>query len=107
MVSEASGVMGLCQRSNVRSRRQLGSRICSLPGDPKTIRGFSAPALILEDEAAFVDDELFAAIKPMLAVSRGQLILMSTPFGRRGHFFDTRSEEHTSELQSRQYLVCR
>jgi hypothetical protein len=66
-----------------------GSRICSLPGDPKTIRGFSAPALILEDEAAFVDDELFAAIKPMLAVSRGQLILMSTPFGRRGHFFDT------------------
>ena len=65
------------------------SRICSLPGDPKTVRGFSAPALILEDEAAFVDDELFTAIKPMLAVSRGQLILMSTPFGRRGHFFDT------------------
>src|SRR3712207_8401044 len=31
--------------------------------------------------------------------------------GRRGHergtFEDTRSEEHTSELQSRPYLVCR
>jgi len=66
-----------------------GSRICSLPGDPKTIRGYSAPALILEDEAAFVDDEVATAIRPMLAVSRGQLILMSTPFGRRGHFFDT------------------
>jgi len=66
-----------------------GSRICSLPGDPKNIRGFSAPAMILEDEAAWVSDELFGAIKPMLAVSRGQLILMSTPFGRRGHFFDT------------------
>jgi Terminase large subunit, T4likevirus-type, N-terminal len=65
-----------------------GSRICSLPGDPKTVRGYSAPALILEDEAAFVDDELFVAIKPMLAVGGGQLILMSTPFGRRGHFFD-------------------
>src|SRR3712207_6874304 len=24
-----------------------------------------------------------------------------------GHFADKRSEEHTSELQSRQYLVCR
>jgi hypothetical protein len=45
--------------------------------------------LILEDEAAFVDDEVATAIRPMLAVSRGQLILMSTPFGRRGHFFDT------------------
>lgn len=66
-----------------------GSRICSLPGDPKTIRGYSAPSLILEDEAAFVDDEVATAIRPMLAVSRGQLILMSTPFGRRGHFFDT------------------
>jgi hypothetical protein len=66
-----------------------GSRICSLPGDPKTIRGFSAPQLILEDESAFVDDEVATAIRPMLAVSRGQLILMSTPFGRRGHFFDT------------------
>jgi hypothetical protein len=66
-----------------------GSRICSLPGDPKTVRGYSAPALILEDEAAFVGDEVATAIRPMLAVSRGQLILMSTPFGRRGHFFDT------------------
>jgi hypothetical protein len=66
-----------------------GSRICSLPGDSKTIRGYSAPALILEDEAAFVDDEVATALRPMLAVSRGQLILMSTPFGRRGHFFDT------------------
>jgi hypothetical protein len=65
-----------------------GSRICSLPGDEKTVRGYSAPALILEDEASFVTDELYAAIKPMLAVSRGQLILMSTPFGRRGHFYD-------------------
>ena len=66
-----------------------GSRICSLPGDPKTIRGYSAPSMILEDEAAWVSDEMFTAIRPMLAVSRGQLILMSTPFGRRGHFFET------------------
>jgi hypothetical protein len=65
-----------------------GSRIVSLPGDEKTIRGYSAPSLILCDEAAFTSDELFMAIKPMLAVSRGQLILMSTPFGRRGVFYD-------------------
>ena len=65
-----------------------GSRICSLPGDERTVRGYSAPALILCDEAAFVTDELFTAIKPMLAVSRGQICLMSTPFGRRGFYFD-------------------
>jgi hypothetical protein len=65
-----------------------GSRIVTLPGDPKTVRGFSAPALVIEDEAAQVDDAMTAAIRPMLAISNGRLILMSTPFGRRGHFFE-------------------
>jgi len=67
---------------------QNGSRIVSLPGDARTVRGFSGPSLIVEDEAGYVADELYAAIRPMLAVSRGQLILMGTPAGRRGHFFD-------------------
>ena len=52
------------------------------------MRGYSAPALIVEDEASFVDDSLYAAVRPMLAVSAGRLILMSTPFGKRGHFFE-------------------
>ena len=63
-----------------------GSRIVSLPGDDETIRGFSAPTLIVEDEAGFVDDTTYSAIRPMLAVSGGRLVLLSTPKGRRGHF---------------------
>jgi hypothetical protein len=63
------------------------SRIVSLPGDSKTVRGFSGPALVVEDEASRVDDAIQAAIRPMLAVSGGRLILMSTPAGRRGHFY--------------------
>src|SRR5207244_12905502 len=81
------------------------SRVVSLPGDPKTIRGYSAPALIVIDEAALVDDAVFNAVRPMLAVSQGTLMLLSTPSGRRGQFFE-RSEEHTSELQSPDHLVC-
>jgi len=64
------------------------SRIVSLPGDQKTIRGFSAPALVIEDEAAYVEDATYHAVRPMLAISQGKLILMSTPAGRRGHFYD-------------------
>ncbi len=64
------------------------SRIVSLPSSEGTIRGFSSVSLIVEDEAAFVSDELNTAVRPMLAVSGGQLILMSTPKGRRGHFFE-------------------
>ena len=63
------------------------SRIVSLPGSEGTIRGFSGASLIVEDEAARVPDELYFAVRPMLAVSGGRLILMSTPFGKRGHCF--------------------
>lgn len=66
-----------------------GSRIVSLPGDPKTIRCLSGPKLIIVDEAAFAEDALFAAVRPMLAVSGGQLVLISTGNGRRGYFFET------------------
>lgn len=64
------------------------SRVVSLPSSAATVRGFSAVDLVVEDEAARVPEELYRAIRPMLAVSGGQLILMSTPAGRRGHFFE-------------------
>ncbi|MBM3189372.1 MAG: terminase [Chloroflexi bacterium] len=64
------------------------SRIVSLPSSEATIRGFSGASLIVEDEAARVPDDLYRSVRPMLAVSGGRLILMSTPFGKRGHFFE-------------------
>ena len=65
-----------------------GSRIVSLPGSEATVRGFSNVDLIIEDEASRVSDDLYRALRPMLAVSGGRLVLMSTPFGKRGHFFE-------------------
>src|SRR5262249_25704588 len=40
------------------------------------------------DEAARVPDELYRAVRPMLAVSNGRLICLSTPYGKRGFFHD-------------------
>jgi hypothetical protein len=65
-----------------------GSRIVGLPGNEATVRGFSAVGLMLVDEASRVSDELYLALRPMLAVSNGTLWLMSTPFGRRGFFWN-------------------
>src|SRR3954453_9271302 len=62
-----------------------GSRIVSLSGNPNTARGYSGPKLVILDEAAWIDDDLFHAVTPMLAAG-GRLITMSTPFGRRGWF---------------------
>ena len=65
-----------------------GSRIVTLPGTEKTVRGFSGTALLVLDEAARVADELYFAVKPMLAVSGGALMIMSTPYGKRGVFYE-------------------
>lgn len=48
----------------------------------------SRSILVIEDESSRVEDEIYGAIRPMLAVSNGRLILMSTPHGKRGHFFE-------------------
>jgi hypothetical protein len=65
-----------------------GARIVSLPGDPETLRGYSAPRLIIKAECAYIGDDMQAALDPMLAVSGGRLVEMSSPAGRRGHFFE-------------------
>lgn len=64
------------------------SEIHALPGSEATVRGFSAVDVLLVDEASRVADELFHAVTPMLAVSGGQLVAMSTPWGRRGWWFE-------------------
>jgi hypothetical protein len=69
-----------------------GSRIEALPGTEKTIRGFSGVDLLLVDEASRVADELYYAVRPMLAVSGGRLMMLTTPAGRRGVFHHEWSE---------------
>lgn len=64
------------------------SRIVALPGTERTTRGHSAVTLLIVDEAARVEDELFFALLPVLAVSNGRLMLLSTPFGSEGYFHD-------------------
>jgi hypothetical protein len=76
------------QESALTMELANGSRVVSLPGEEGSIRGYSGVALLVVDEAARVDDALYCTIRPMLAISRGQLVALSTPFGRRGWFYD-------------------
>jgi hypothetical protein len=82
-----------------------GSRILSLPAREDTIRGFSGVALLIFDEAAWVDDDLYVAARPMLAVSSGRLLALSTPNGQRGWFYRACMEEegwHTTTIPASQ-----
>jgi hypothetical protein len=65
------------------------SRIVGLPGQEGTVRGFSAVSLLLIDEASRVEDAMYKSLRPMLAVGDGDLWLMSTPYGKRGFFYES------------------
>jgi hypothetical protein len=64
------------------------SRIVSVPCREETIRGYSRVSLLVIDEASRVPEDLYRAVRPMLAVSDGRLFCLSTPYGKRGFFYD-------------------
>ena len=66
-----------------------GSRVEALPGTEATIRAFSAVKLLVVDEAARVPDSLMAGIRPMLAVSSGSLIALSSAWAKQGWFYES------------------
>ena len=63
-----------------------GSRIEALPGTERRVRDYSGVDLLILDEAARIDDALYYTVRPMLAVSGARLLMMSTPYGKRGVF---------------------
>lgn len=64
-----------------------GARIVSLPGTEGTIRGYSGAALLVIDEAARVSDGLYYSVRPMLAVSGGALVAVSSAYAKAGWFY--------------------
>ncbi len=84
---ESDSLPTATEESALRMQLSNGSRIVALPGKEATIRGFSGVSLLIIDEASRVPDELYQAIRPMLAVSGGRIVLLSTPFGKRGFFY--------------------
>jgi hypothetical protein len=72
-----------------------GSRIVALPGNERTTRGFSAVRLLIVDEAAQVSTETYAAARPMLDPDRGRVMLLSTPYGARGFFYEATRDPDT------------
>lgn len=65
-----------------------GSRIVALPGKEANIRSYQGVALLVLDEASRIPDDLYFAVRPMLLVSKGRLVALTTPFGRRGWFHE-------------------
>src|SRR3990167_2830593 len=71
-----------------------GSIIRCLPTglDGIGIRGYTVD-LLVADEAAFIPEEVWPAVTPMLATTKGNIILLSTPHGKGGFFYQCFSDE--------------
>lgn len=76
----------LTQDSSDMLRLANGSRIVSLPGTARSVRGWTARLLIL-DEAAYIEPATFTAARALVATG-GRLVVQSTPADRYGDFFE-------------------
>lgn len=68
-----------------------GSRIIVVTGTDRAARGYSAPDIIILDEASRIPDTVYAsAVLPMQTASPDdfELIVISTPYGKTGFFYD-------------------
>ncbi|MCC6856588.1 MAG: hypothetical protein IT189_11085 [Microbacteriaceae bacterium] len=74
----------LVQDSTSLLKLANGSRIISLPGTARSVRGWTARLLIL-DEAAYIEDETFAAARALVATG-GRLVVQSTPADETGAY---------------------
>ena len=61
------------------------------------IRGFTIDQLYA-DEAAFIPEDVWSAVTPMLATTGGDIILLSTPHGREGYFYRCFSDDSFTKL---------
>jgi hypothetical protein len=55
------------------------------------VRGFTIDMLIA-DEAAFMPEDVWPAVTPMLLTTGGDIVLISTPFGRKNFFYKCYSD---------------
>jgi len=65
-----------------------GSRIVGIPDAEDKVRGFSAVSMLIIDEAARVSEEMYVSVLPMLITTEGDLWMISTPWGKRGFFYE-------------------
>jgi len=64
-----------------------GSRVISLPSSEATIRGIAGVDELIFDEASRVQDVIYTATRPMVSASRGAIVALSTPAGKRGWWY--------------------
>ena len=70
---------------NLKNKSQILSYPTGIAG--YGIRGYTVD-LLIADEAAFIPEDVWTAVTPMLATTKGNIILLSTPHGKSGFYYE-------------------
>lgn len=84
------GAARIVGENQTELRMEVGGRVSTLvalPGEPDNLRGYTC-SLVCVDEAARCDEAIWAAVTPALATTNGVRILLSTPCGPQGKFYE-------------------
>lgn len=65
-----------------------GGRVLTRPASERSSRGFHGAKLLVLDEAARIPDDLFAGVVPSVSMAGGRIVALSTPYGKRGWFWE-------------------
>jgi phage FluMu gp28-like protein len=100
----------LCKNSSTEMQFTVkdgpGGLLVSLPNNPRTVRGFNATRVDLDEAAHFRDDdEIFRALEPSIARG-GKLTVVSTPNGRSNRFFEIWDKDTTYSKHRIPYTEC-
>jgi hypothetical protein len=86
-VSDLFG-MRITKDSDFRLALENASRFIVVPTHGSGGRSYSAVDLLIIDEAAYVEDEFYQLIHPVMTVSHGRQLLCSTAGTKSGVFYD-------------------
>jgi hypothetical protein len=87
-LGHVDGVVSADVENKLLLELRNGSKCSAVPAKPKTIRGFAGITLLIIDEGAQIPDELYHAVRPMIVAVGGRLLTLSTPFGKRGWWYE-------------------
>ncbi len=81
--------VGISAESTRTLKTDAGSRCVTVPGSDDAVRSFSAPRLVILDEASRIPDAAYYAVRPLfVAAPDGRLVCITTPKYREGWFFE-------------------
>src|SRR5690606_31500001 len=88
-VGEVLAPYGMAATRSSRSEILLtnGSVAYAVPSSSSTIRGYHSIDLLVLDEAAWIPEPAYAAVRPMTATVGGRIVATSTPGGQRGWYW--------------------